>query len=239
MTLSQEDIRSRRAPPIGPVCGQACDVFICHRGPVKHNLVETIKERLERANLTVFVDYKMRKGLFSWPHVLATLRGARRMLILLTPDFEESPWCLEEARAAVVRQDAVLPVFIDRKASWDDEKLLAAFNEFAADRDFQQLRSEERALASGLLEIWRKALDAVACVSYMMHSSTARCDDHVSAVCWCIILSRCLIHVLQFALQMHDKSDVLPTALKSSCARFKHTFWRPFARCCAQRLYMK
>ena len=118
--------------------GQACDVFICHRGPeVKGNLVGHIKERLQRANLIVFVDYGMRKGVESWPHVLATLRGARGVLILLTPGFEESPWCLEEARAvaarldearaAGARQSAVLPVFIDREASWDEGKLRAAF----------------------------------------------------------------------------------------------------------------
>lgn len=67
----------------------------------------------------------MRKGVESWTHVLATLRGARGVLMLLTGDFEESPWCLEEARAVAARlnaaraagaqQDAVLPIFIDRE----------------------------------------------------------------------------------------------------------------------------
>ena len=162
---------------LGSTPGQACDVFICHRGPVKHNLVETIKERLQRVNLTVFVDNGMRKGICSWPQVMATLRGARRVLILLTSDFEESPWCLEEARVAPARQDAVLPVFLDRKASWDEGKLLAASSEFSANRDFYQLRAEEPGLAADIVKHWRTALDSVACISYLMHCSEARCNS--------------------------------------------------------------
>ena len=45
---------------LGSACGLACDVFICHRGPeVKRSIVGHIKERLQRANLSVFVDYEM------------------------------------------------------------------------------------------------------------------------------------------------------------------------------------
>ena len=160
------------APSLGSTPGQACDVFICHRGPeVKRGLVGQIKERLQRANLTVFVDYKMRKGVQSWSHVLATLRGARRVLILLTPGFEESAWCLEEARAAAARLDAVLPVFIDRAASWDEGKLPAAVNDFKADRDFDQLRTEEPELAADILTEWR--ISAELCGWHRATSRTA------------------------------------------------------------------
>ena len=161
--------------------GQACDVFICHRGPdVKGDLVGHIEERLKRANLIVFVDYGMPKGVKSWPHVLATLRGARGVLILLTPGFEESPWCLEEARVVAARLDepqaagapqvAVLPVFIDREASWDEGRLAAALSEFLADRDFKQLRIEKPQLKGSLLLLWGNALNSVASVSYLTHS---------------------------------------------------------------------
>ena len=159
----------------GSAAGQACDVFICHRGPeVKRNLVGHIKERLQRANLIVFVDYELRKGVESWPSILAMLRGARRVLILLTPGFEESPWCLEEARAAAARLDAVLPVLLDREASWDPEKLWAAYDVFSAESDFDQLRAEKPGLAALLVKHWRGALDSVARVSYLMHSSGSR-----------------------------------------------------------------
>lgn len=167
--------RHRAAPPDQreisreSTCGQACDVFICHRGPdVKNNLVGHIKERLERANLAVFVDYGMGIGLDSWPHILATLRGAHRVLILLTRGFEKSPWCLEEARAAAARLDTVVPVFIDRKDSWDSWKLWSAKNKFLFDKDFCRLRAENPGLANNVVEHWRKALDSVACISYSM-----------------------------------------------------------------------
>lgn len=160
---------------------EACDVFICHRGPdVKRDLVGHIEERLRRANLIVFIDYGMPKGVESWPHVLATLRGASGVLMLLTPGFGGSPWCLEEARvvasrlnearAAGERQNAVLPVFIDRETSWNEGKLSAAFSTFSADRDFNQLRDEEPGLAADIVEHWRKALDPVARTSYVTHS---------------------------------------------------------------------
>lgn len=173
----QEGPLSKRARLVSPICGQMCDIFICHRGPeAKGNIVGHIKERLQRANLIVFVDYEMRKAVDSWQHVLATLRGARRVLMLLTPSYEESPWCLEEARAAAARLDAVLPVFVDRKPSWDEGKLRAASSEFSADRDFDQIRAGEPGLAANIVDIWCKALDSVARVSYMMHSS--RCKPH-------------------------------------------------------------
>ena len=147
---------------------------------MKGNLVGHIKERLQRANLTVFVDYDMRKGIESWAHVLATLRGARGVLLLMTGDFEESPWCLEEARAVAARLDEgrmagaqqgfVLPVFIDRETRWDEGKLAAAFCTFSTDRDFDQLRAEEPGVAANIVELWRKSLDPVARTSYMTHS---------------------------------------------------------------------
>ena len=162
---------------MGCTRGKACDVFICHRGPeVKRTLVGHIKERLERANLIVFVDYELRKGVESWPDILATLRGARRVLILLTPNFEDSPWCLEEARAAAARLDAVVPVLLAREdVSWDTEKLWAAHEAFSAEREFGQLRAEKIGMAALMVGHWRKALNSVAGVSYLMHSSESRC----------------------------------------------------------------
>ena len=163
-------------PSLHSAPGQACDVFICHRGPeVKRSLVGHIKQSLERANLIVFVDYEMRKGVLSWPHIVATLRSARYVLILLTPGFEESPWCLEEARAAAARLDAVLPVFIDREASWDEGKLRAAFKEFSTGKNTHQLPFIAP-VSGDVITQWRTALDSVAGISYLTHSSESRCS---------------------------------------------------------------
>lgn len=121
------------------------------------------------------------------------------MLLLLTPGFEESPGCLEEARAVAARldeargsaaqQDAILPVFIGREASWDEEKLLAAIVEFWAGpehSDFAQQSAEEPDLAADLVEHWRNALRSVTCASYTMHSfEPCRCESRqVTPVCF-------------------------------------------------------
>ena len=182
------DCPGQTVPFSGSTSGDACDVFICHRGPdVKRNIVGTIKRSLQRANLTVFVDYEMRKGVQSWQHISATLRGARGVLILLSPGFEESPWCLEEARAAAARLDAVLPVFLDREASWDKGKLRAAFNKFLADRDFHELRAEQPPDSTAdIVKQWREALDSVAGISYLTHSSESRCDFAIKPFVQCL-----------------------------------------------------
>ena len=109
------------------------------------------------------------------PHVLAMLRAARRVLILLTPGFEESPWCLEETRAAAARLDAVLPVFVDRQANWDEAKLQSAFQRFRTDRDFHQLRIREPDLEAEIMSHWRQALDSVARVTHLTHNTKSRC----------------------------------------------------------------
>ena len=119
----------------------------------------------------MFVDYEMRTGVESWAHVLATLRDARSVLILLSPSFEESPWCLEEAHAAAEQLNTVLPVFFDREASWDEGKLDDAFRTFSAGWDFHQFRAETPVmLEADMISRWRKALDSVASTSYLDNS---------------------------------------------------------------------
>ena len=234
--LPQEGAPSKRTGLWGPSAGQSCDVFICHRGPtVKGDLVGHIKERLQRANLAVFADYGMRKGVESWPHVLATLRGARGVLILLTSDFEESPWCLEEvravaerldeARAGGIRQVAVLPIFIDRETSWDQGKLLVAFSELTADRDFEQLRAEEPVLAADMVERWRRALDSVARITYLTHSfKSRRCESqHHLRLRWRNEQAR------------EGKRGMLAALMWRLWTSSNTIFWRSFIRCHAHQ----
>ena len=93
------------------------DVFICHRGETKRNLVSHVKARLQRSCLRVFVDYELEKGGDSWQTILESLRGAQRVLVILSPGFESSPWFLEELWAATQRPDTdniVLPILRQR-----------------------------------------------------------------------------------------------------------------------------
>ncbi|KAK9845999.1 hypothetical protein WJX81_008025 [Elliptochloris bilobata] len=143
---------------------QPCDVFLSHRGPdSKRHLVSHLVQRLERASLNVFVDYTMPKGVESWKTILAKLRGARRIVILLSPRFEESCWCLEEVRAAAQRLDAVLPIFLNRAPG--------QCNTSELQRAEVELRKEEPGAPANVVERWRMAVESLGSVSGWPQSS--------------------------------------------------------------------
>ena len=69
-------------------------MFISHRGPdTKFGLVGDIKARLERSNVKVFMDADLEAGNFAWDTILAKLRGAKTVLLVLSPKFQTSWWC--------------------------------------------------------------------------------------------------------------------------------------------------
>ena len=146
---------------------QACDVFVSHRGTLKRGVISQVVQRLQRANLDVFVDYNMIKGVDAWALILAKLRGAHRILLVLSPGFEESPWCLEEARIAAERCVAVLPVFLDREPRDVDEALLQ--------RAWQELRQERPGASATTPELWRTALGCIGGVAGWVHRSGTEC----------------------------------------------------------------
>ena len=142
-------------------------MFVSHRGTLKRGLISHIVKRLRRANLDVFVDYEMSKGVESWALILAKLRGAHRVLLVLSPGFEESPWCLEEARVAAERCEAVLPVFFDRKPGDVDAAQLQ--------RAWQKLRHERPSAPANTPELWQGALRDIAGVSGWEHRIGTQC----------------------------------------------------------------
>ena len=150
---------------------QACDVFISHRGPeTKLALVGHVEAKLRHLNLDVFVDYTLDKGAEAWQTILAKLRGAHRVLVVLSPRFEESCWCLEEVRVMAKRRDAVLPLFFNRKPGcWDDEQLSKAAVE---------LRQHQPGTPADIAEHWRQALEDISGISGWMHSSTQQCGPY-------------------------------------------------------------
>ena len=146
----------------------ACDVFVSHRGPdVKRELVSHIVDRLQRVGISVFVDYNMEKGCVSWPTILAHLRGAKRVLLLLTPQFEESPWCLEEVRVMAERREAVLPIFVDREPGYVNKgSLRSAFDAFCKDVPDAE---------AGAVQKWHAALESIAGISGWVHKHKTEC----------------------------------------------------------------
>ena len=69
-------------------------MFISHRGPdTKHGLVGHIFCRLQRSNLDVFMDADLVPGTLAWDTIQAKLRGAKTVLLVLSPKFQTSWWC--------------------------------------------------------------------------------------------------------------------------------------------------
>ncbi|KAH6555505.1 hypothetical protein KP509_1Z248900, partial [Ceratopteris richardii] len=74
------------------------NVFICHRGPdTKHNIVSVLEGMLRSNGITCFVDYRMDEG----NDVNVSIRNAIDIslvhIVILSPTFNTSSWCLDEA----------------------------------------------------------------------------------------------------------------------------------------------
>ena len=148
---------------------QVCDVFLCHRGETKRGLVSHLERRLQRACFDVFADFTMEKGGAAWEKILAKLRGARCIIVVLSSDFEASWYCLEELCIAVERRDFVLPVFLDREpAEWNDATLQSTFKTLCA---------ENPSTDATTVEHWRNALggEGVGGIAGFVHNHDIEC----------------------------------------------------------------
>lgn len=62
------------------------------------------------------------------------------MLLVLTPGFESSCWCMEEARVMAERHNSVLPIFYDREpGSWSEDDLKSSFEELCREVPVERL----------------------------------------------------------------------------------------------------
>ena len=82
--------------------GSDVDVFICHRGPdTKLNFVSDLLKH-ELQGRSVYADkWGLQPGEPNWPTLLNNVRKAGIVLVVLSPRFQESAWCLEELCAAI------------------------------------------------------------------------------------------------------------------------------------------
>ena len=180
-------------------------MFISHRGPdTKFGLVGDIKARLERSNVNVFIDADLDAGNFAWDTILAKLRGAKTVLLVLSPKFQTSWWCaacsqalsrqcstagdkhplapahnrrrcLEELRIAADRREHILPIFCDvEPGSLDHVSLKQSYADMK--RDLPDTPEDT-------LKQWEDALSWVRGVSGVtgwVHSSTLTCATATS-----------------------------------------------------------
>ncbi|KAH7404081.1 hypothetical protein KP509_15G010000 [Ceratopteris richardii] len=102
------------------------NVFICHRGPdTKRNVVSVLKGMLDSEGITCFVDFHMNEGTDVKPAIQRAIESSSVHIVILSPDFNSSSWCLDEVDKIITVQNTttkprkVLPVYYDVPQSLD------------------------------------------------------------------------------------------------------------------------
>jgi hypothetical protein len=125
-------------------------VFISHRGPdTKTTFVDGLRRELPGRR--VFVDEYMDKGVDNWATIKSTLDQARVVVLVLSPGYHESPWCLEEMRLAFEAGKETRVIFFNTTPGQVDK-----LNLKPALRKAQQ--SSQLACNQDLLSKWQAAL---------------------------------------------------------------------------------
>ncbi|KAH7430645.1 hypothetical protein KP509_08G007600 [Ceratopteris richardii] len=76
---------------------QEYDVFICYRGlDTKRSFVSVLSGMLMSKGITCFVDYQVSYGADVRTSILAAIQSSKVYIIILSPNFASSKWCLEE-----------------------------------------------------------------------------------------------------------------------------------------------
>ncbi|KAH7404212.1 hypothetical protein KP509_15G016100 [Ceratopteris richardii] len=104
------------------------DVYISHRGPdSKRNIVSVLRGVLESKGIKCFVDYTMERGDQIFSTLAEAIKGSKVHIIILSPGFAESRWCLDEVLQILDTQgrsarcpmtSTVLPVYYDVQVHW-------------------------------------------------------------------------------------------------------------------------
>ncbi|KAH7404724.1 hypothetical protein KP509_15G040200 [Ceratopteris richardii] len=110
------------------------DVFICHRGTeTKRNLVSVLNGMLCLKGITCFVDYDMTEGTLINSAIEDAIKSSYVHIVILSPDFENSKWCLDEVLQIMNMQSSadashrprkVIPIFCDVERSMVRERAI-------------------------------------------------------------------------------------------------------------------
>lgn len=95
-------------------CRRAYHVFICHHGKdTKEEFAEPLYRHLHGLKgLRVFLDKPELMGAYQIePQIEAAIQSASVNIVLFSPRFPESPWCLNELSLMTMYKAKILPVF--------------------------------------------------------------------------------------------------------------------------------
>ncbi|KAL2997674.1 hypothetical protein AAZX31_09G054100 [Glycine max] len=92
------------------------DVFVSFRGQdIRDGFLSHLIDTFERKKINFFVDYNLEKGDEIWPSLVGAIRGSLILLVIFSPDYASSCWCLEElVKILECREEygrIVIPVF--------------------------------------------------------------------------------------------------------------------------------
>ena len=136
-------------------------MYICHRGPdTKDNFVsDMVKHELQ--GRSVYADrWGLQPGEPDWPTLLSNLKNARIVLVVLSPRFQESAWCLEELCAAIDqgrlgKMTLRVVCFGKGTAKVDEDRMALALAKLKSAAELQDIASLGDA---AILQRWRSAL---------------------------------------------------------------------------------
>lgn len=98
----------------------AYDVFLSYRGLDDRDFNASLFEALQRAGIHAFIaDYNLKPGDNAWATMQNALKGARYTVPILSQDYADSRWCLDELVLMMRAPEKVLPVFLDFDLSQD------------------------------------------------------------------------------------------------------------------------
>ncbi|XP_014492807.1 TMV resistance protein N [Vigna radiata var. radiata] len=92
------------------------DVFVSFRGEdVRDGFLGHLTEAFDVKKINAFVDDKLEKGEELWPSLVQAIEGSSISLIIFSPHYASSPWCLKELVTILQCKDkyghTVIPVF--------------------------------------------------------------------------------------------------------------------------------
>ncbi|KAK7381778.1 hypothetical protein VNO80_00325 [Phaseolus coccineus] len=96
--------------------GEKHDVFVSFRGAdTRTNFTSHLLNALTQKSISVFIDYELTRGDYTWPSLARAIEESRVSIVVLSENYASSSWCLKELEHILqcrrTRGMVVIPVF--------------------------------------------------------------------------------------------------------------------------------
>nr|KYP34205.1 TMV resistance protein N [Cajanus cajan] len=155
------------------------DVFVRFRGPdIRRGFLSHLSDTFQRKKINAFVDDKnLKKGQEIWPSLVAAIEGSAISLIIFSPDYASSRWCLEELVKILECKEkyerSVIPVFYDVEPTDVRHQSGSYKNAFAKHESKHNTK----------VQLWRCALNKSADLSGIESSKFLNDAELVKEIC--------------------------------------------------------